>query len=158
MVPAIPDPANLEPVTLAPMRWWDIPAVVALEAELFAGDSPWDAAMFWSELAQQHYYLAGHDPLEPSAIVAYAGLATTDDEATVQTIAVHPAYQGRGLGRRLLSALVARAGRRQIALEVRTDNRTAITLYESFGFECVGTRRGYYQPSGSDAYTMVRPA
>ncbi len=143
---------------LEPMGWWDIPGIVALEAEIFAEDSPWDPAMFWSELAQQHFYLTCHDELDRSTIVGYAGLAVTDDEATVQTIGVRPSHQGRGLGRRLLSALVARAGHRPIVLEVRTDNQPAIRLYESFGFQRIGTRRGYYQPSGSDAYTMIRPA
>ena len=44
-----------------------------------------------------------------------------------------------------------------IFLEVRTDNVPAITLYESYGFSILGTRKGYYQPSGADAYAMMRP-
>jgi ribosomal-protein-alanine N-acetyltransferase len=41
---------------------------------------------------------------------------------------------------------------------VRTDNTPAIALYESEGFTRIGLRRRYYQPSGADAYTMLRPA
>jgi ribosomal protein S18 acetylase RimI-like enzyme len=34
---------------------------------------------------------------------------------------------------------------RDAFLEVRRTNRAAIALYHDLGFECVGTRRGYYQ-------------
>ena len=78
----------------------------------------------------------------------------------MHTIAVHPDHQGQGIGTALLRALLARADELQapVVLEVRTDNDTAIALYERHGFEQVGLRRRYYQPSGADAYTMVRPA
>ena len=44
-----------------------------------------------------------------------------------------------------------------VFLEVRTDNAVAIGMYERHGFRRLGLRRGYYQPSGADAYTMGRP-
>jgi [ribosomal protein S18]-alanine N-acetyltransferase len=37
------------------------------------------------------------------------------------------------------------AGMTEAFLEVRPSNTTAIRLYQSIGFEQVGTRRGYYQ-------------
>ena len=138
---------------LEPLRWWDIPAVAAIEQQLFATDSPWPAATFWSELAQRHYFLAVWDERE---LVGYAGLASYPDDAQVQTIAVLPRYQRAGIGRRLLTALIAHAGGQPISLEVRTDNAPAIGLYESMGFTRSGLRRRYYQPSGADAYTMLR--
>ena len=140
-------------LTLEPLRWWQLPAVTTIEAELFADESPWTEAMFWSELAQQHYYLACSDG---PTVVGYAGLASYPDEAQVQTIAVAPKYQGRGVGRRLLTALLTAAGPRRVLLEVRTTNEPALTLYKSMGFQQIGIRRGYYQPSGADAYTMER--
>ncbi len=48
--------------------------------------------------------------------------------------------------------------RAPVFLEVRTDNAPAIALYVAHGFEKIGLRRRYYQPSGADAYTMARPA
>ena len=141
-------------LTLEPLRWWDLPAVTALEEDLFAGDSPWTEAMFWSELAQGHTYLAVWDGHE---LVGYAGLAVHPDGADVQTIGVQRRHQGAGIGRRLLTALITEARGRPIHLEVRTDNEPAIALYRSFGFEIQGVRRRYYQPSGADAYTMGRP-
>ena len=48
----------------------------------------------------------------------------------------------------LLLALLTHArdrGVRDAFLEVRRSNRGAMALYQQLGFECVGTRRGYYQ-------------
>jgi ribosomal-protein-alanine N-acetyltransferase len=39
-------------------------------------------------------------------------------------------------------------------LEVRQDNPRARGLYLRHGFEEIGIRRGYYQPSGVDAVVM----
>ena len=59
----------------------------------------------------------------------------------------------------MLRALLARADEHRATtfLEVRTDNDTAIGLYRAHGFEIVGLRKRYYQPSGADAHTMRRP-
>ena len=145
-------PTGAGPATAA-LQWWDLPAVAALEVALFPTDSPWTEAMFWSELAQGFHYLAVHDG---PTLVGYAGLAAHPEVAEVQTIGVDPRYQGAGIGRRLMTALIDAAGDREILLEVRTDNVPALALYRSLGFRISGTRRRYYQPSGADAHTMVR--
>jgi [ribosomal protein S18]-alanine N-acetyltransferase len=147
-------------VVLRAMRWWDIEAVMALEHELF-GDEAWARTMFWNELAEnasRHYLVAeveGH-------VVAYAGLcAYPPHESYVQTIAVAPDVQGQGLGTRLLAELISVSMSRgcdRLDLEVRADNEVAIRLYERHGFARVGLRRGYYQPSGTDAVVMRRAA
>lgn len=154
--PAIPAAtrSGAIPQSIRPMRWWDIPAAVDLEQQLFSVDSPWTAAMFWSELAAGNHYLV---LCEADVVIGYAGLASGPDEADVQTIGISPACRGRGLGRVLLRELLAAAGGRTVYLEVRTDNAAAIGLYESEGFARIGLRRRYYRPSGADAYTMMRP-
>jgi ribosomal-protein-alanine N-acetyltransferase len=60
----------------------------------------------------------------------------------------------------LLRALLARADAlfAPVFLEVRTDNNSALALYERHGFTRIGLRKRYYQPSGADAYSMMRPA
>ena len=144
-------------VRLERLRWWHIAPLLPLEADLFA-DEPWTARTFWSELAQldtRHYVvaLAGDTP------VGYAGLCDYPDEAWVQTMAVAPTLQGRGLGTRLLLTLLAEAerrGQRVVSLEVRADNVAAQGLYSRHGFIRTGVRRGYYQPSGTDAWVLTR--
>ncbi len=139
------------------MRWWHVEPLLALEAELF-GDEPWTARTFWSELGQvdtRHYLVA----LADGVPVGYAGLCDYPDEAWVQTMAVAPAQQRHGLGERLLVALLAEAarrGQRVVSLEVRADNAPAQRLYARHGFTRTGVRRGYYQPSGADAWVLTR--
>ncbi len=140
---------------MQPLRWWDIQRVVELEQVLFPTDSPWTSAMFWAELAAGHHYVAHRTA--GGILDGYAGLAVQDDQAEVQTIGVDPAAQHQGIGRAMLRDLLFAAGDRQVLLEVRTDNASAIALYESEGFARVGLRRHYYTPSGADAFTMTRP-
>ena len=55
----------------------------------------------------------------------------------VSNVAVHPAWQGRGLGRRLMEAVLAsirRQGGRMVLLQVRADNEPAQRLYRRLGF------------------------
>jgi [ribosomal protein S18]-alanine N-acetyltransferase len=147
-------------VRLRAMRWWDIEPVLMLERDLFPEDA-WSPGMFWSELADtrhpgatRHYVVA---EAEDGALAGYAGLMHLAGEADVQTIAVARGQWGRGVGSLLLTELLRRAaetGCAEILLEVRVDNDRAQRLYERFGFQPVGVRRGYYQPSGTDALVM----
>jgi [ribosomal protein S18]-alanine N-acetyltransferase len=141
-------------VIVQPMRWWHIDDILPLEADLF-GEEQWSAGMFWNELASGHYYLAAFAGAD---LVGYAGLASAPpDEAWVQNIAVRRDAQRHGVGRALLDALLARArdlGAAAVLLEVAVDNEPAQKLYESYGFDGVGVRKGYYQPSNTDALVM----
>jgi ribosomal-protein-alanine N-acetyltransferase len=144
------------------MRWWDVEAVQILDAELF-GATAWTPAAFWSELAAgpTRWYVVAESlgPDDAGALAGYAGLLVPGPEADVQTIAVAPSAQGRGVGTRLLRALTARAARsgaRSLLLEVRADNAAAIALYEREGFERISVRSRYYQPGDVDAWIMRR--
>ncbi|GAA4477839.1 ribosomal protein S18-alanine N-acetyltransferase [Rhodococcus olei] len=145
------------------MRPGDAGRCAELEALLFSGDGPWSADAFRSELAHPHnHYVVVRD--ESGIVIGYAGIAllgtTSDAESEVHTIGVDPTHRRRGLGSVLLAELLRLADGHggPVFLEVRTDNEAAIALYRREGFEIVGTRRNYYQPSGADAYTMRRPA
>ncbi|WP_406003587.1 ribosomal protein S18-alanine N-acetyltransferase [Streptomyces sp. NBC_00829] len=141
------------------MRWWDLESVLALEHVLFPEDA-WSAGMFWSELAHargpqatRRYVVAEAD----GKIVGYAGLAAAGGLGDVQTIAVARDQWGTGLGSRLLTDLLQHATAfecDEVLLEVRVDNTRAQKLYERFGFEPIGFRRGYYQPGNADALVM----
>jgi ribosomal-protein-alanine N-acetyltransferase len=136
-------------------RWWHIAEVLPIEEDLF-GAEKWSAAMFWNELAQRHFYLVAE---ENEKVAGYAGLAIVDrEESWVQNIAVDRRAQRGGIGRQLLEALLAEAGKRKVLLEVAVDNAPAQRLYAAYDFEPVGLRRGYYQPSNTDALVMMRSA
>lgn len=149
------------PVALREMRWWDIEAVLELEDELFPEDA-WSPGMFWSELAHargpfatRRYVVAD----EGGRIVGYGGLAAVGGVADVQTIGVTRDHWGGGLGARLLTELLRHATSfesSEVLLEVRVDNTRAQKLYQRFGFEPIGFRKGYYQPGNVDALVMRR--
>ena len=136
----------------------DLPAVLRLEAALF-GDEAWSEAMLTSELegaeASGRYYLIAEDA---GGLVGYAGLLSPGGgQADVLTMAVAEDRWGQRIGAGLLDSLVAEAARQgctEVFLEVRVDNDRAQRLYRSRGFDGIGVRRGYYQPSGTDALVM----
>ena len=145
-------------VALRPMTTADLPEVVELEQTVF-GDEAWSLQMLAGELAQQprsrYYLVAAQDGL----IVGYAGMLGAGDQGDVVTLAVAIDHWGQGIGSTLLEALMAEATRRgcaELFLEVRTDNVRAQQLYRRYGFTELGIRRGYYQPSGTDALVMRR--
>ncbi|MFD3944239.1 ribosomal protein S18-alanine N-acetyltransferase [Streptomyces sp. NPDC058579] len=141
------------------MRWWDIAPVLVLEHELFPEDA-WSEGMFWSELAHARGPAATRRYVVAEAegeLVGYAGLAAAGGLGDVQTIAVARGQWGTGLGARLLTDLLQHATAfecDEVLLEVRVDNTRAQKLYERFGFEPIGFRRGYYQPGNVDALVM----
>ncbi len=133
----------------------DLDRVMVVEQALF-GDEAWTRGMLDSELTQtgSRWYVLAE---EGDEVVGYAGLCAYDHEAYVQTIGVRTDRWGQGLGTRLLEALLREAARRgndEIVLEVRADNDRAQRLYRRYGFDAVGLRRRYYQPSGTDAVVM----
>lgn len=142
---------------LREMTWRDIPLLAELETALFAEDA-WTEATWWAELAgrprREYVVLEGQVGIE-----GYAGLDHAGAVADVMTVAVAPSRQGRGLGDRLLTELVARAsgaGAKAVMLEVRADNEAALRLYRRHGFAEVSVRRRYYQPEGVDALVLRR--
>jgi len=136
-------------------HWTDIPALAALERDLFAHDA-WAEPTWWAELAgrpRRDYVLL----TDADGVVGYAGLDHGGDVADVMTVAAAPRAQGQGLGRRLLVELERRAlarGAASVLLEVRADNAAARRLYERSGYTLLSTRRRYYQPGDIDALVM----
>ncbi len=139
----------------------DIPRLAQLELELFPQDCPYSQEAFAFELRQPYtwYFVAEQD----GEIVGYAGLAFLGTpgalEVEIHTIGVDPRVQRHGVGRALMQTGIAAADDHDapMYLEVRTDNEAALGLYSACGFVRVGLRKNYYESSGSDAYTMMRP-
>jgi ribosomal-protein-alanine N-acetyltransferase len=134
----------------------DIDGIMTLETPTFGTDA-WSAETMSSELGSTHtYYLVA---VEGDAILGYGGLLAprASEDADIQTIAVAPSARRTGLGRQLMTALIAEAANRNakhVFLEVRADNPNARALYDSLGFEQIALRPKYYQPDGVDAQIM----
>ena len=79
-------------------------------------------------------------------------------EAEILSVAIAPAWRGRGLARPLLDLHLRRLaglGARAVFLEVDENNAPARALYRRAGFRDVGRRQGYYQ-SGASALVLRR--
>jgi ribosomal-protein-alanine acetyltransferase len=73
-------------------------------------------------------------------------------------IVIDPSLRGHGLGTSLLEACQNEAARRncrKISLEVRADNKTAISFYETHGFQVQESLPGYYS-DGASGLRMTR--
>ena len=161
------------PVVIAPMQVADIPQVVEIDRLSFP--LPWSATSYRYELTENkaaHFIVAAASGLESQQgllarllrqpavrlIVGYAGYWLVVDEAHIGTIAAHPHWRGRGVGERLLVALLHEAlahGALEAKLEVRLGNHAAQNLYRKYGFEEVGRRKHYYRDNGEDALLMT---
>ena len=145
-------------VTLREMTAADLPAVLDLEHALF-GDEAWTEGMLASELAgvaSGRYYLVAEDG---------GGTGRLRRPADPRRRPGRRAHAGRGRRRARARAWARRcwtrcwprragAAAREVFLEVRVDNHRAQRLYQRRGFVEIGIRRGYYQPSGTDALVM----
>ena len=91
---------------------------------------------------------------EGGEAVGVAGLAARGDRGWVAGLAVVPRLRGRGLGRELMSALLARArasGLRRLSLEVLADNDGARRLYERAGMRVTRGLVILERPAGAGA-------
>jgi len=133
----------------------DLDPIVAIENAVYP--TPWSRSMFAGELAKPSSVSLGAFDGEAGGLVAYLIVSGYVDAWHIMNVAVHPECRRQGVASRLLDELfelTAGDHRRGYTLEVRVSNVTAIALYERFGFEPSGIRRGYYTDNREDALIM----
>lgn len=139
--------------TLAAMTEDDLEDVLALDVEVHARS--WTREAFLDELGRDgRVYLVAR---EDGELAGHGGLALLAGEAHITTLAVLPSHRRRGIGERLVRALLTAArdgGATAATLEVRASNHGARELYRRIGFAPVGVRPGYYEDTGEDALIM----
>lgn len=127
-----------------------------------------DIARWWADaeepVAAQVSYLLDPDEGTTTYAIEYdgvvVGIELAFEEADPQyrhagiDIAVHPDWQGRGLGsdaiRTLAEHLFTERGHHRLVIDPAADNKSAIQLYQSLGFQPVGRMRAYERgPDGS---------
>ncbi|MGA7979855.1 MAG: ribosomal protein S18-alanine N-acetyltransferase [Chromatiaceae bacterium] len=124
------------------MRDEDVPAVVVVERAAYP--HPWTEGIFRDCLRVGYSCWVVEQATET---VGHGIMQVAAGESHILNLCVHPQWQRRRLGRKILRRLlaVARAKNADTAfLEVRASNQPAVGLYESEGFCEVGVRRGYY--------------
>lgn len=132
----------------------DLESVIAIDQQSFS--LPWPENAFSTELNNPNArcWVLG----DKSSVFGFAVLWVILDEAHVATIAINKEHRGLGLSYLLLKSALQSAyeeGCRISYLEVRESNQTAISLYQKFGFEIAGARKGYYKDNHENALLMT---
>ncbi len=136
-------PAPEAQVTIRMMRHEDLPMVSDIERRSY--DFPWSHGVFRDCL------LAGYQCIileRDGDVAGYGILSVAAGEAHILNLCVEPAYRSHGYGERLLDEILFRARTalvREIFLEVRPSNESALALYKKKGFHLVANRPAYYQ-------------
>ncbi len=130
---------------IRPASFDDISSIVEIENK--TNQMPWTKAQFLSSMEVGHYSVVMH---KDSDILGFAIYSPIIPESHLLNIAIDPAYQGKGLGDKLLQQIILQnrtIGVKTISLEVRVSNLTAINLYEKRGFYKDAIRPDYYSGS-----------
>jgi [ribosomal protein S18]-alanine N-acetyltransferase len=138
------------------LAYSDLPAVIAIERRSFP--TPWSLAMFVLELSKPSGICLA--ATEGEELVGYLVCSRYKDAWHLMNVAVAPHRRRLGIASRLIDRLFEITGEgAQITLEVRVSNRSAIAMYERFGFRAAGIRPRYYHDNGEDALIMwLEPA
>lgn len=154
--------SQVELVRFRKMNKADLPRVLEIESQGY--NFPWAEAIFHDCLKAAHYNCWVSEDVE-NKINAYCIVSTAVGEATVLNLCIDPALRKQGLGRKFMQHVIDTAKAKKaesIFLEVRPSNVAAIALYESMGFNEIGTRPGYYKTVDGQredaimmAYTLI---
>lgn len=144
-------------VGIRPMTDADVAAVIAIERASY--QFPWSDGIFRDCLRVGYVCRVVTGGNE---VIGYGVMSVGAGEAHVLNLCIREKHRCRGVGKRMLNYLLDRAaaaGMNEAFLEVRPSNTAAIRLYQSLGFDQVGTRRGYYQAVGGreDASVLKLP-
>ncbi len=128
-----------------------------MKIEEDSNGSPWTRASFEQEIG--HALSVFIVARVGGKVIGYAGAWVVADECHVTTIAVTGEHRKKGLGKRMMVELIARAQKKGAVcatLEVRAGNAAALAMYSSLGFCSAGLRKAYYPDNREDAVIMWR--
>jgi ribosomal-protein-alanine N-acetyltransferase len=138
--------AAADELTIRPMRESDVAVVIGIERASY--QFPWTEGIFHDCLRVGYLCRVA---IQDRAIMGYAVMSMGAGEAHILNLCVREDRRRSGVGRALIRYLLEQAegaGMVEAFLEVRPSNAIAMVLYQSLGFEQIGTRRGYYQALG----------
>lgn len=132
----------------------DLPALTALEDELFGADA-WNESLVRQEIeGPGRRFVIAEDP--SGALNGYAVTMTAGDIVDLLRIAVRPSLRRTGLASALLGELLVDTDdASRMLLEVSVTNAEALGFYVARQFSVIDVRPHYYR-DGSEALVMCR--
>ena len=125
--------------------------VISIERRSF--HSPWSVGMFALEMSKPDTVALA--ATVDGKLAGYLILSRYDLAWHLMNVATAPEMRRLGIASELLVGALGKVGDQEpVTLEVRPTNRSAIALYERFGFSCRGLRHAYYPDNGEDALIM----
>ena len=146
-------------VHIRSMALADVQQVIQIDGRSFT--LPWSERTYHLELTENtaaHLLVAEIEKRPGKPIVGYIGFWFIVDEAHISTLAVHPDFRRKGIGRRLLEEALLEAlqlGAELVTLEVRASNQIPIDLYTKFSFHVKARKPRYYRDNDEDALLMI---
>lgn len=143
-------------INIRKMLVGDIEDVLEIEREAFS--TPWSREAFRIEIEENllaKYFVAEVDKRP----IGYGGMWLILNECHITNIAVKKAYRGKGVGKKILEAMILFCdlqGIQRMTLEVRKSNVVAQSLYKKYDFIEQGIRPKYYTDNNEDAVIMWR--
>lgn len=125
--------------------------------------SPWSKQV-WLEESQNplsYCYLIKQIKGENlKRIIGFICFRIVGEESELLNIGVHPQARLKGMGKKLMDFYInycRERGVKNFFLEVSAENLPAFHLYQTFGYQIIGTRKKFYS-GGIDALLMRYPA
>ena len=133
----------------------DIPRLLEIERQ--ANPYPWQQSAFVSSFADSYFSYKLLD--DHGEIQGFYFAQLILEQLELFNICIATPMQGQGYGKALLQHFLSEGvsrGATEALLEVRSNNHTAISLYQRAGFTITGQRNGYYVSAvGKDDATLM---
>ena len=128
------------------------------EIERLCFPDPWsrDSLIYELDKNPRAFYIVAE---LDDKVVGFVGLWWIGDEGHITNVAVRPGFRNRKIASGIMTVMLdftTKEGIKHHTLDVRRSNEPAIGLYEKYGFEVEGIRKGYYLNNGEDALIMWR--
>ena len=115
--------------------------ITAVAFNMVEAEIDWYSEQMLQDSSRRYYVALLND-----VYIGKIEVSLDEQEAFIYGFAVLPAYRGRGYGRQILTKTlqeILALGHRRVSLEVATDNKNALSLYQSCGFKETGSYEYY---------------
>ena len=133
----------------------DLEDILLMEKECF-NESAWTREMIINDFENRSKYILCMS--DQDEYIGYLCVLELDNECEILRLGIRKNFRKQGYAKRLLEFLFEHCqntAKEKIYLEVSSENKIAIKLYESLGFNCFNVRKNYYK-QGDDAKLYVK--